>query len=65
MKRLFIAEAVQQPLVNVLMYLMDGGLGLLLLLLAIVMVWRLIDLFKSKGRWTEEITHDLSQEVLK
>jgi hypothetical protein len=65
MKRLFIAEAVQQPLVNVLMYLMDGGLGLLLLLLAIVMVWRLIDLFKSKGRWTEEITHDISQEVLK
>jgi hypothetical protein len=65
MKRLFIAEAVQQPLVNVLMYLMDGGLGLLLVLLAVVMVWRLIDLFKSKGRWTEEITHDISQEVLK
>jgi hypothetical protein len=65
MKRLFLAEAVQQPLVNVMMYLMDGGLGLLLLLLAVVMVWRLIDLFKSKGRWTEEITHDISQEVLK
>ena len=65
MKRLFIDEAVQQPLVNVLMYLMDGGLGLLLVLLAVVMVWRLIDLFKSKGRWTEEMTHDLSQEVLK
>jgi hypothetical protein len=65
MKRLFMAEAEQQPLVNVLMYLMDGGLGLLLVLLAVVMVWRLIDLFKSKGRWTEEMTHDLSQEVLK
>ena len=65
MKRLFIDEAVQQPLVNVLMYLMDGGLGLLLVLLAAVMVWRLIDLFKPKGRWTEEMTHDLSQEVLK
>jgi hypothetical protein len=65
MKRLFIAEAEQQPLVNALMYAMDGGLGLLLLLLAIVMVWRLIDLFKSKGRWTEEIDHELSQEVLK
>jgi hypothetical protein len=65
MKRLFISEATQQPLVNILMYAMDGGLGLLLLLLAIVMVWRLIDLFKRKGRWTEEMNHDLSQEVLK
>ena len=65
MKRLFIAEAEQQPLVNGLMYAMDGGLGLLLLLLAIVMGWRLIDLFKAKGRWTEEINHDISQEVLK
>ena len=36
-----------------------------LVLLAAVMVWRLIDLFKPKGRWTEEMTHDLSQEVLK
>ena len=65
MKRLFITEAEQQPLVNVLMYLMDGGLGLLLVLLAVVMVWRLIDLFKHKGRWTEEMTHEISQEVMK
>lgn len=65
MKRLFISEAEQQPLVNVLMYLMDAGLGLLLVMLAAVMVWRLIDLFKPKGRWTEEMTQDLSQEVLK
>ena len=36
MKRLFITEAEQQPLVNVLMYLMDFGLGMLLTLLAIV-----------------------------
>jgi len=65
MKRLFISEAEQQPLVNVLMYLMDAGLGLLLVMLAAVMVWRLIDLFKPKGRWTEEMTQDLSQEVMK
>ena len=63
MKRLFITEAEQQPLVNLLMYLMDFGLGMLLVLLAVVMVWRLIDLFKSKGRWTEEVDHELSQEV--
>ncbi len=65
MKRLFISEAVQQPLVNLLMYLMDFGLAMLLLLLAIVLVWRLVDLFKAKGRWTEEVNHELSQEVLK
>lgn len=65
MKRLFISEATQQPLVNGLMLAMDLGLGLLLTLLAVVMVWRLIDLFKSKGRWTEEIDHELAQEVMK
>jgi hypothetical protein len=29
------------------------------------MVWRLIDLFKPKGRWSEEQTHELAQEVMK
>ncbi len=65
MKRLFIAEAVQQPLVNLLMYAIDFGLGMLLVLLAVVMVWRLIDLFNQKGRWTEEVNHELSREVIK
>ena len=63
MKRLFITEAEQQPLVNGLMYMIDFGLGMLLVLLAVVMVWRLIDLFRNKGRWTEEQTHELAQEV--
>lgn len=64
MKRLFISEAEQQPLVNALMYAIDFGLGLLLALLAIVMAWRLIDLFKSKGRWAEEANQELAQEVV-
>jgi hypothetical protein len=64
MKRLFISEAEQQPLVNALMYAIDFGLGMLLVLLAVVMVWRLIDLFKPKGRWTEEASHELAQEVV-
>ncbi len=63
MKRLFISEAVQQPLVNTVMYLMDFGLGMLLVILAMVMVWRLLDLFRKKGRWTEEVEHELSAEV--
>jgi len=65
MKRLFISEATQQPLVNGLMLAMDLGLGLLLTLLAVVMVWRLMDLFKPQGRWRKEIDHELVQEVMK
>ena len=65
MKRLFMSEAEQQPLVNVLMVAMDLGLAMLLVLLACVMVWRLIDLFKKKGRWSEEVNQELSQEVVK
>jgi len=30
-----------------------------------VMVWRLADLFRKKGRWTEELGQELSQEVAK
>jgi hypothetical protein len=47
------------------MYVMDFGLAMLLLVLAIVMVWRLVDLFKTRGRWAEEVNQELSQEVLK
>ncbi len=65
MKRLFISEAAQQPLVNFLMYAIDFGLGMLLVLLAVVMLWRLFDLFKHKGRWSQEQEHDLSREVMK
>lgn len=64
MKRLFITEAEQQPLVNGLMYAIDFGLGALLVLLAIVMVWRLIDLVKKKGNWTAEKEQELSEEVV-
>jgi hypothetical protein len=63
MKRLFLSEAEQQPLVNGLMYAMEFGLAMLLLLLAVVMVWRLVDLFKPQGRWAEEVSHELSLEV--
>ena len=65
MKRLFITEALQQPLVNGLMYAIDFGLGLLLVLLAVVMAWRMIDLFKKNGRWTEEVEQELDKEVEK
>ncbi len=64
MKRLFVGEAAQQPLVNDLMLAIDFGLGALLVLLAIVMVWRLLDLFRPQGRWTGEAQQELSQETI-
>jgi hypothetical protein len=63
MKRLVVTEAAQQPLVNIVMLTMEIGLGSLLTLLAAVMIWRLVDLFKNKGRWTEEISQELPEGV--
>ncbi len=54
MKRLFVTEYEQQPVVNTLMLLMDGGLALLLIILAIFLGWRLIDLFRKTGVWSKE-----------
>ncbi|MEW6141813.1 MAG: hypothetical protein AB1597_01460 [Chloroflexota bacterium] len=54
-KRLYVAESAQQPLVNITMLLTDVGLILVLLILAAFLVYRLVDLFHSKGRWTKEL----------
>lgn len=53
-KRLYVDEVYQQPLVDVTMILVDAGVAITLLALAALMVWRLIDLFKRKGRWSKE-----------
>ena len=50
-------------MVNTVMLTMEIGLGALLVVLAMVMIWRLLDLFKKKGRWSEEAGHELSEEV--
>lgn len=55
MKRLFVSESAQQPLVNWTMLLADLGLALVLVVLAMLMLWRLFDLFKRSGRWAEEL----------
>ena len=54
-KRLYVSENAQQPLVNLTMLLTDTGLALVLVALAAFMVWRLVDLFKGRGRWYEEL----------
>ncbi len=53
-KRLFVSESAQQPLVNWTMLVTDAGLASVLLVLGILMVWRLVDLFRRRGRWEEE-----------
>lgn len=53
MKRLFVSEASQQPLVDTLMALADLGLVVVLLALAAFLVWRLVDFFSAKGSWQE------------
>ncbi len=64
MKRLFVSESAQQPLVNWAILLGDIGLGTVLLVLAALMVWRLVDLFRRRGRWSEELAETgQAQEV--
>lgn len=54
MKRLFVTEIEQQPLVNATNLLIEIGLGSLLVLLALFLGWRLIDLFTKNGVWNKE-----------
>jgi hypothetical protein len=62
-KRLFVTELNQQPLVNLTILLTDIGLAPVLTLLAALMVWRLVDLFRNKGRWKHESQNpDLDSE---
>jgi len=56
MKRLFVTEIEQQPLVNTTMLLIDMGLGGVLVFLALFLGWRLKDLFVKDGVWQEEYT---------
>jgi hypothetical protein len=55
MKRLFVTEAGQQSIVNSTMLLADIGLGMVLVVLALMMIWRLYDLFQPAGRWRKEM----------
>jgi hypothetical protein len=54
-KRLYVTESGQQPLVDAVMALTDIGLAIVLVVLALLMLWRLVDLARSKGRWSEEL----------
>ena len=55
MKRLFVAESAQQPLVNWTMILVDIGLAITLVALALLLIWALSDLLKKNGRWRKDV----------
>jgi MFS family permease len=63
MKRLFVTESTQQPIVNWTMLLADIGLALVLTVLAMLMLWRLFDLLRQKGRWQKEYEETRYREV--
>ena len=55
MKRLFITEeTAQQGLMDTTMILADIGLGVILVMMLVFLLWRLFDLFKNNGLWTKE-----------
>ncbi len=54
-KRLFVSESEQQALVNWTMLLGDIGLAVVLTVLAALLIWKLVDLFKKNGRWKKEL----------
>jgi hypothetical protein len=55
MKRLFVTESAQQPLVNWTMLLVDIGLAITLVALALFLIWALLDLLKKDGRWRKDV----------
>jgi hypothetical protein len=61
-KRLGVSEFGQQSFVDVLMVLMDIGLGLTLTLLMVFLLWRFIDMLKAEGSWKKDL-ENIAQEV--
>ena len=57
MKRLFVQEIYQQELINWTFLLTDIGLSAVLVILAILLLWRLFDLFKGEGLWKKELNN--------
>ena len=54
-KRLLVSESAQQPLVNTATIIWELAIILALAVLGALMIWRLVDLFKKKGRWKTEL----------
>ena len=55
MELLKVEELYQHKVVNWTMILSEIGLGVILVILAIFMLWRLFDLLKGEGVWKKEL----------
>jgi len=64
MKRLFVTEYYEQPLVNTTMLLTDFGLGTILVIVGGLLLWRLMDLFKKEGALWEQEAQDPELDVI-
>jgi hypothetical protein len=53
-KRSIFSEYDQQPLVDVTMLLADFGLGAIMVILAMLLLWRIYDFMNEKGAWAQE-----------
>lgn len=53
-KRSFFSEYDQQPLVDLVMLLADFGLGAIMVILAMLLLWRIYDFMNEKGAWQQE-----------
>ncbi len=54
LKRLSVKMYYDEPITAKTMVLIDIGLGAILVILAMLLLWRLFDLFKKKGLWKKE-----------
>jgi membrane-bound metal-dependent hydrolase YbcI (DUF457 family) len=57
-KRLYTTESDQQSLVNGIMIVTDVSLAAILVVLALLMIWRLVDLFNARGMWKKELEEE-------
>ncbi len=57
LKRLAVTELFDEAAAGITMLLIEAGLAAVLIVLALLMLWRLFDLFREKGRWREEYIH--------
>ena len=55
LRRLFVSEYSERALLNLTTLLGDVGLVAVLVALAALMGWRLVDLFRRNGRWRREL----------
>jgi hypothetical protein len=58
-KRLYSTESDQQSLVNGVMMITDVSLAIILVVLALLMIWRLVDLFNARGLWKKELDEEV------